>query len=634
MTMLAPSHGVAMQTPNLQISSPPRPVPQPIRIRSSWQDRPGITLLREGLVAPDDMIRALALRQQEPESRLHDILVTRNLISSNALTARQAKDWQLPVIDPVAEPPDPRLIDRIGAVTCLRDGILPWRTSGGATVVIATDPECFARNKPALELAFGRLIPAIAPFSAVEAAILAQRGAGLDHAACARVPAHESCRNMGSGAMPYWVGFGLLMLGAACFFAPVALMKVLTVWAVLSLILATAMKTASALAAFRKLPPDPTPPTIVQWPVVSIMVPLYREARIAARLVQRLGRLDYPRELLDILLVVEEADSVTRKALRSSDLPAFMRIVVVPDGRLKTKPRALNHALDLCRGSIIGIYDAEDAPAPDQITRVVERFYQRGANVACLQGVLDFYNPRSNWLSRCFTMEYAAWFRVLLPGMARLGLAIPLGGTTLLFRRATLEKLGAWDAHNVTEDADLGMRLARHGYTTELITSVTEEEANCRVLPWVRQRSRWLKGYMMTYAVQMRDPRLLRDQLGWWKFAGLQVFFLTTLSQYLLTPILLSFWLMAFGLPHPLTGHIAPALQTVMFLTFLASEAVLLTITVVAMRQTRHAMNPLWALALHLYFPLGALAAYKALWELMVRPFYWDKTSHGLFDVA
>ena len=83
--------------------------------------------------------------------------------------------------------------------------------------------------------------------------------------------------------------------------------------------------------------------------------------------------------------------------------------------------------------------------------------------------MLDFYNPRTNWLARCFTIEYAGWFRLVLPGLAAPWPAVPLGGTTLFFRRDVLEQLGGWDAHNVTEDADLGMRLARHGYRTELI---------------------------------------------------------------------------------------------------------------------------------------------------------------------
>jgi cellulose synthase/poly-beta-1,6-N-acetylglucosamine synthase-like glycosyltransferase len=264
---------------------------------------------------------------------------------------------------------------------------------------------------------------------------------------------------------------------------------------------------------------------------------------------------------------------------------------------------------------------------------VVTRFHQCGGDVACLQGVLDFYNPRSNWLSRCFTIEYASWFRVLLPGLQRLGLPLPLGGTTLFFRRSVLERLGAWDAHNVTEDADLGMRLARHGYRAEMVETVTGEEANCRSLgAWVGQRSRWIKGYMLTWAVHMRDPRLLWRQLGPRGFLGFQILFLGSLSQALLAPLLLSFWALTFGLPHPLSGQLPAAAVAAMVSLFVLGEGITLAIGLLALGRSRQRLSPLWVPLLHLYHPCAALAAYRALWEVAVRPFYWDKTRHGLYD--
>lgn len=311
-----------------------------------------------------------------------------------------------------------------------------------------------------------------------------------------------------------------------------------------------------------------------------------------------------------------------------------MRVVTVPAGGVRTKPRALNYALDFCRGSIVGVYDAEDAPAPDQLHRVVARFHERGSEVACLQGVLDYYNARSNWMARCFALEYAAWFRVILPGIARLGLTVPLGGTTLFFRRTALEALGGWDAHNVTEDADLGVRLARKGYRTELIDTVTEEEANARPWPWVRQRSRWIKGYAMTWAVHMRDPAQLRRDLGTRRFLGVQLLFLGSLAQSFLAPVLWSYWLVLFGLPHPmsvlLTGAAAVALAGLFTLAFSVNVAVALVGT--SGPKHRH-LRP-WALTLEAYFPLATLAAAKAFFEMVVRPFYWDKTVHGVDDAA
>ena len=306
----------------------------------------------------------------------------------------------------------------------------------------------------------------------------------------------------------------------------------------------------------------------------------------------------------------------------------------MPAGPLQTKPRALNYALDFCRGDIIGVWDAEDAPAPDQLHRVVQRFQESGPDLACLLGQLDFYNPRVNWLARCFTIEYASWFRVLLPGMEHFGFAILLVCTTLFFRCDSLEGLGAWDAHNVTEDADLGIRLARQGYRTEMIETTTQEEANCQALPWIKQRSRWLKGYAMTWAVHMRNPLALWRELGPWRFFGMQVVFLGTLSQIVLAPLLWSFWLILLGLSHPLGEAMPTAIFWGAVGIFVASELVNIAIgTLGIVRSGRHQMI-CWVPFMHFYFPLGALASYKALWEVVVAPFYWDKTMHGLHDEA
>jgi cellulose synthase/poly-beta-1,6-N-acetylglucosamine synthase-like glycosyltransferase len=591
----------------------------------------GVTLLREGLVAPHALVQALSM-QKRHRGRLCDILLSQQLITEQDLYQAQARHWNVRLVDPQQQLPDPRLIDRLGAATCLREGLLPYQRIGQAVVVATAHPEEFSRHYKTLFDLFGPVVMALAPSSKIEEAVLAVRGLALKHIAENRVSEQESCRNWGRN------GFGIPLALAASVFSlglwisPTLVGMVFLVWAVLTLTLSTALRGAAVLASLRHKPAEAEPPTIARLPTVSIMVALYKEGSIAPRLVRRLSLIEYPRDLLDILLVVEEEDHLTRTALQRVDLPPWMRVVVVPDGPLKTKPRALNFALDLCRGSIIGVYDAEDAPEPSQIRKVVDRFHQRGPEVVCLQGVLDFYNPKTNWLSRCFTMEYAAWFRIILPGLQRLGLPIPLGGTTLFFRRAALEELGAWDAHNVTEDADLGMRLARHGYRTELIETVTEEEANCRALPWVKQRSRWLKGYMMTYAVHMRDPVLLWRQLGPRQFCGFQILFLCTLSQFLLAPVLWSFWALPFGLPHPLAQLLPHSAMLGLLSLYLMTEVINISMTYFAMRKTKHKFNLLWIPTLHFYFPLGAIASYKAAWEMVTKPFYWDKTSHGHFD--
>jgi cellulose synthase/poly-beta-1,6-N-acetylglucosamine synthase-like glycosyltransferase len=433
-----------------------------------------------------------------------------------------------------------------------------------------------------------------------------------------------------------WVsGAALAGLGL---FSPGALLTVLTFAALLAMVLTTALTATALLAALRRSDPPAAPETALAdfgpLPRVSIIVALYREANIAARLVQRLGRIDYPRDRLEILVVLEDDDHQTRETLLDTGLPPWMRLLTVPGGTLKTKPRALNYALPFCRGSIIGVYDAEDAPDPDQIKTVARRFAATGPRVACLQGVLDFYNPTRNWLSRAFTVEYAIWFRVVLPGLSRLGLPVPLGGTTLFFRRSALEAIGGWDAHNVTEDADLGLRLARHGYRTEILASVTREEATCRPWPWVRQRSRWIKGYMMTWRVHIRRPRLLWRALGAKGFIAFNILFLGSIAQAALFPALVLLWAMSLGFPHPLLP-LLPAGSTLTLIGLgLLCEAVRLAVAVSALRAQGRHLPLTWVFLPHLVQPLACLAACKALCELIRRPFYWDKTQHGLCSVA
>ncbi len=249
--------------------------------------------------------------------------------------------------------------------------------------------------------------------------------------------------------------------------------------------------------------------------------------------------------------------------------------------------------------------------------------------MACVQAYLDFFNASDNWLSRCFTLEYAIWFRVVLLGVQRLGLPIPLGGTSVFFRRKVLEEIGAWDAHNVTEDADLGMRLARFGYRTEMIETTTWEEANCRALPWIRQRSRWLKGYAVTWATHMRRPRELLDDLGMRGFIGFQVLFLGAITSYLSLPLFWAVSAASLGFDVAFWRSFPGWLMWSFFASMIAGQAVMLTTAVIAARETRRPGLLIWVFTLPFYWPLGAVAAWRAVGEVFTRPSYWHKTEHG-----
>lgn len=598
----------------------------------------GEILHERGALARSDLERAVELQSRE-EARFGDILLANGMVTQDDLYEALAYQYDTMVADLASEPPDVRLIDRLGADTCIRRGIVPWKRVGGATVVICSRPDEFANLCKDLPEEFGQVRLAVAPEEDIQHALIAARHRSLSRMAETKVDVAQSCREWNRGLIGRVAIAILLTLISIFTLSPLLGFALLTLWAVLTMLLNSALKLAAAgmylyrrkrqkVAFFSKR----HGPVIQKLPTVSILVPLFREREIARRLVRRLEALDYPRELLDICLVVEEDDTLTRVTLAESGLPRWMRQITVPRGAVQTKPRALNFALDFCRGSIIGVYDAEDAPAADQIHRVVRRFHERGREVACLQGILDFYNSRTNWLSRCFTVEYATWFRVVLPGLEQLGFVIPLGGTTLFFRREALEDLGGWDAYNVTEDADLGVRLARAGYRTELLDTVTEEEANCRPWPWVKQRSRWLKGYAMTYGVHMRDPGQLWRDLGAWRFLGVQIIFFCSLSQVALAPFLWSFWALPLGLPHPLAALMPAGMMQGLATMFILSEAITIAVGMVAVSAPKHRFLRIWVPSLHFYYPMATLAAVKGFWEILTKPFYWDKTSHGKFD--
>ncbi|MEC3861052.1 glycosyltransferase family 2 protein [Mesobacterium sp. TK19101] len=615
-------------------------MPDSIPDRISAQDsvrrlglRPGVPMARllmdAGAASPRQMLTALGDAKRTGAS-LDQVMLSQGLASPEDTLASQAVHHGVLVVDPVTVPPDPTLAGMIDPEFSLQHAFLPWARIGDTVLIATARPEEFAATCARLPTGIGPLRMALALESDLQAVIAERHAHDLARAAETWVRAEESCRDFRelSGrrlAVLATAGGGM---GLALILWPQLFFAVAVGLAMLSLIVSQILKIAAAFAGQAHVPPDNRRIVPARYPMVSVLVPLLHEKDIASTLIRRLSRLSYPKSRLEVLLVLEAADDQTKAVLAHTNLPGWMRVIEVPPGSVTTKPRALNYAYRFSKGEIVGIYDAEDAPDPHQLELIAARFETAPPEVACLQGALDFYNPRANWLSRCFTIEYAAWFRVLLPGLARLGFAIPLGGTTVFFRRHVLEEVRGWDAHNVTEDADLGIRLARYGYRTEVVPTVTREEANNRPLSWVKQRSRWLKGYLVTYLVHMRSPRRLLSDLGPWKFAGMQAVFLTTILQFTLAPLLWSFWLVQLDLTHPAQALQEPVFHALLAL-FLLSEGVSLLVGSLALVRSPHIGLIPWVPTLILYFPLAVAAAYKAWWELLADPFFWDKTTHG-----
>jgi len=370
-------------------------------------------------------------------------------------------------------------------------------------------------------------------------------------------------------------------------------------------------------------------------PVYTVLVPAYGEPTVIGGLVAALERLEYPHDRLDIKLLLEADDVETIGAAHAvrSELP--VEVLLVPPGEPRTKPRALNYGMRFARGSMVTIYDAEDHPEPLQLRRAVVAFGRSGPSTACLQARLSFYGGTRNLLTRWFTAEYATWFSLYLPGLMATHAPIPLGGTSNHFTARALADVGGWDAYNVTEDCDLGIRLQRAGYTIGLLDSTTMEEPNTDVVNWVKQRSRWYKGYLQTFLVAFRRPRALVHDLGW---RGVAQFVLFVGCTPILAVMNLWFWALALVWATTRASFVqamypGAAYHLAVFVWIIGNLSVvyLSVVTVRTMRRPEF----LWAALLSpLYWVLMSIAALRAVLQLVTDPWHWEKTTHGLADPA
>jgi cellulose synthase/poly-beta-1,6-N-acetylglucosamine synthase-like glycosyltransferase len=366
-------------------------------------------------------------------------------------------------------------------------------------------------------------------------------------------------------------------------------------------------------------------------PVYTVLVPAYREPEVIASLIARLSELEYPTRKLDIRLLLEEDDSETIAAALAARPGRQFTIVRIPDSKPKTKPKACNIGLSGARGALVTIYDAEDRPDPLQLRRAVVAFGRLSDRVACLQARLSYYNQDQNMLTRWFTIEYGMWFSNLLPGLVAQRGPLPLGGTSNHFRMDVLREVGGWDPFNVTEDADLGIRLARRGYETRVLDSLTLEEANSDVINWVKQRSRWYKGYLQTWLVHMRHPIALLNELGWRGFVGFNLFIGGTPALALLNPI---FWAITalWFLIHPalILLLFPPWLYYLGLAVLVVGNALHFYSWMLSARMIGSRSLVFASIAIPLYWMLMSLAVAKAAVQLVSAPSFWEKTVHGL----
>ena len=416
-------------------------------------------------------------------------------------------------------------------------------------------------------------------------------------------------------------------------------------WTLITLTgLATAMYSASLLFRLKLFRLSLGPATAIEitedearsapeseLPTYTVLVPAFREPEVVAKLIQSVGQLEYPADKLQILLLLEEDDEETVDAARRSEGVERFDIVLVPTAQPRTKPKALNYGLQFAIGELLTIFDAEDRPEPLQLRRAAIALGRADDDIICLQAELGYYNPTQNLITRWFSIEYLMWFTQLLPGLSFLQAPVPLGGTSNHFRRQGLEDLGGWDPFNVTEDADLGVRLHRLGYRTGVLASETLEEANSDFVNWVKQRSRWYKGYIQTWIVHMRHPLRLRKELGGAGFNRFNSFVGGTPLLAFVNPIFWALTLVWF-VGHP--GLIKAIYPSPIFYTalacWLAGNFICVYTMMLCSVDAKRSDLFLAAVLNPLYWMMMSVAAAKALFQVVFQASYWEKTAHGL----
>ena len=371
-----------------------------------------------------------------------------------------------------------------------------------------------------------------------------------------------------------------------------------------------------------------------EWPTYTIFCPLYKEWEVLPQFVTAMSRLDYPKEKLQVLLLLEEDDEETVKRAKAYKLPAYFQVVVVPHSMPKTKPKALNYGLTYATGEYAVVYDAEDIPDPKQLKKAILAFKKADDRTVCIQAKLNFYNPHQNILTRVFTAEYSLWFDLVLTGLQSIHAPIPLGGTSNHFRTKDLHYLKGWDAFNVTEDCDLGMRLVKHGFRTAVVNSMTLEEANSDLKNWFEQRTRWIKGYIQTYLVHMRDPRhFMKD----WKEPHVVTFQLVVGGKILsmfINPVMWIITISYFAF-RPIIGTFiesffpAPVLYMAVF-SLVFGNFLYMYYYMIGCAKREHDDIIKYVFLVPFYWLAMSMAAWKAVYKIFRDPHYWAKTNHGL----
>ncbi|MEI2716187.1 MAG: glycosyltransferase [Candidatus Nanopelagicales bacterium] len=602
--------------------------------------RLGDLLIQRGMITSEQL--SIALRAQHD----HGGLLGKHLVLygfAHRLTIRDAVAAQfgLRVRDLLEYPPDPAVFDIDDPLTLLHRPWLPVARRGSTTLVVTDEvPDAELLREIERSLGTSDIEIQMTTWWDIDQAVTQIYRARLRTLAADSLRIERPIYSAALGI------FRWQTLAAWGFLA--GLLFMVFVWpgnAVLTIILlgnvlfltGLIFKVLTSLLGMalvwgRKSPPMTTTAD-TDLPEYTILVPAFREPNVVAEVIGHMAGMDYPPSKLQILLLLEESDNETIAAAKASSPPQNLKIVVVPEGSPQTKPRACNYGLSLATGERLVIYDAEDVPEPSQLRVVLGAFETLPDNVICVQAPLNYFNAEENILTRMFSLEYSAWFDAMLPGLDATRFPIPLGGTSNHFVTEGLRRVGAWDPYNVTEDADLGLRAEALGYRVSVIhDSGTWEEACSSVPAWIRQRTRWIKGYLVTALVHLRRPWRFVQRFGLRGVFGMAGLIAGTPLMFLAYPLV---WIVtvlgATGILQ-VTGYVPGWLVAASAFNALVGNLLAIAICAVAGFRRHGWRIAAYALLNPFYWFLHSFAAWRALYQLIRSPFRWEKTPHGLVD--
>ncbi|WP_207455921.1 glycosyltransferase family 2 protein [Herbiconiux sp. SYSU D00978] len=597
-------------------------------------------LLISGLITPEQLQMARAVKERTG-SHIDEILVSLGMVDPSELLGVMGLAWDLEPIDLQEASLDSELIRRIRGQRYLEESWMPVGYTPNGAVLVATAREPLPEREAAISGALQAPVEfAVATSWEIKTAVSRVYGGEIaDDAAneLFRQNPRISARTTFSRSQKAGLLLGTFLALVLLVVWPVPTVIGLLTLASLVFLAGTLFKFLVAMTGARFDVVERISRRDIdalderELPMYTVLVPVFREANIVAQLVGNLGAIDWPAEKLEVLILIEEEDHETREAIEGANPPPNFHVVTIPKGSPQTKPRACNVGLYFSSGEYLVIYDAEDTPDPDQLKKAYIAFQRSGEKTICVQAALNYFNATENPLTRMFTLEYSYWFDYMLAGLDVLDLPIPLGGTSNHFRTDALVELGGWDPYNVTEDADLGIRASALGYRVGVIDSTTMEEANTSIPNFIRQRSRWIKGYMQTSLVHARAPLQLIREIGVKRFAafalliaGTPLTFLGVIPFYVVTAVTLF-------IPAGLLAPFFPVwLLWICLFNFCIGNGVMVYLSMMGPYKRGSFNLVLWSLLNPVYWVLHSIASYKGLWQLITKPHYWEKTEHGL----